>query len=126
MEKNYYYAVVLTLNPEKKDVKDKSFETLSKKLLLWVKNVKNIQEILYSGPFYDVGDNNINIHANLVVKSTYEDSEKIRNKYFKSWCLRKGYVSIKEIYNFKLWLEYAKRNHKLLENMENSKNEFPY
>lgn len=49
-----------------------------------------------------------------------------KNKYFKSWCLRKGYVSIKEIYNFKLWLEYAKRNHKLLENMENSKNEFSY
>jgi hypothetical protein len=122
MEKYYYYAVVLTLNPEKKDVKDKSFETLSKKILLWVKNVKNIEKNLYSGPFYDVGDNNTNIHANLVVKSTLEDTEKIRNEYFKSWRLRKGYVSIKEIYNFKLWLEYAKRNHKLLENIENAKN----
>lgn len=118
MEKNYYYAVVLTLNPEKKDVKDKSFETLGKKILPWVKNIKNIEKILYSGPFYDIGDNNTNIHSNLVVKSTLDNEEKVRNEYFKSWCLRKGYVSVKEIYNFKKWLEYAKRNHHLIENLE--------
>lgn len=119
MEKNYYYAIVLTLNPEKKDIKDKSFETLNSRILPWVKNIKNIDKILYSGPFYDIGEKNTNIHANLVIKSTSNDVEKIRNEYFKSWCLRKGYVSIKEIWNFKAWLAYAKRNHLLLENVEN-------
>jgi hypothetical protein len=122
MEKIYYYAVVLTLNPEKKDVKNKSSEILNKKILQWVGNIKNIDKILYSGPFYDVGENNTNIHANLVIKTILDDNEKVRNEYFKSWCLRKGYVSIKEIYNFKSWLDYAKRNHKLLENIENIKN----
>ncbi len=57
-----------------------------------------------------------------MIKTILDDNEKFRNEYFKSWCLRKGYVSIKEIYNFKSWLDYAKRNHKFLENIENIKN----
>lgn len=111
MEKSYYYAVILTLNPEKKDVKGKSFEILSKKIMQWVQNIKNIDTILYSGPFYDVGENNTNVHVNLAIKTILDCSEDVRKKYFNSWCLRKGFVHIKEIWNFKLWLEYSKRNH---------------
>jgi hypothetical protein len=111
----HYYAVVLTLDPEKKDVNGKKFEILSKKILFWIKNIKNIEDILYSGPFYDFCDNNTNVHANLVIKTTLKSTEEIRKTYFKSWFLRKGYISIKEIWDFKSWLDYAKRNHHLLE-----------
>jgi hypothetical protein len=112
-EKHYYFAVVLTLDPKKKDVNGKSFEVLQKKIIEWVQNIKKIQDVLYSGPFFDIGNDNNNIHVNLTIKTELKVIELVRKKYFNSWCLRKGYVSIKEIWDFKGWLEYAKKNNKI-------------
>jgi hypothetical protein len=112
-EKYYYFAVVLTLDPKKKDVNGKSFEVLQKKIIEWVQNIKKIKDVLYSGPFFDIGNDNNNIHVNLTIKTELKTIELVRKKYFNSWCLRKGYVSIKEIWDFKGWLEYAKKNNKI-------------
>lgn len=78
-----------------------------------IQNIKNIKDILYSGPFFDIGNENNNIHVNITIKTEIEDIELVRKKYFNSWCLRKGYVSIKKVWDFKGWLEYAKKNNKI-------------
>lgn len=112
-EKYYYFAVVLTLDTKKKDVNDKPFEVLKKRIIEWVQNIRNIKDILYSGPFFDIGNSNNNVHVNITIKTEIKDVELVRKKYFKSWCLRKGYISIKEVWDFKGWLEYAKKNNNL-------------
>lgn len=107
----YFYAVILTLDPKKKDVKDKSLELLHKRIIIWTHNIKNIDQILYNGPFNDIGKYSTNVHVNITIKTHINDIEIIKDTYFKSWCLRKGYVYIKKIYNFEGWMVYSQRNH---------------
>jgi hypothetical protein len=116
--KIYYFAIVLTLNPNKKDVKDKPFVYLQQKIIKWTNNIKDIDTILYSSPFFDIGEKE-NIHVNLTIKTILNNTEDIRKKYLQSWCLRKGYVTIKQIWDFNGWLEYAKKNHYRISNNEN-------
>lgn len=114
---NYYYGVILTLDRRKKDIYDKQDTILKERILKWVLNIKDIDKIIYNGPFLDIGANNNNIHSNITIKTNINNIEEVQDKYFKTWSRRKGYVRIMKIYNFKGWLNYAKRNHdKLIEN----------
>jgi hypothetical protein len=120
---NYYYGVILTLDKRKKDVSDKSDIILKERILKWVLNIKNIDDILYSGPFLDIGENNNNMHANITIKTNIKDIDEVQEKYFKTWSRRKGYIHNMKVYSFKGWLNYAKRNHEKLVN--NPQDEYP-
>jgi hypothetical protein len=112
----YYYSVNLTLGPDKKDVKNKTYDYLQGRILEWGNRIKNIGEVLIHGPFLDEGENK-NIHINMTLKSNINNIEDIRKKYFMGWIRSKGYVNIGHTRNLEKWNEYAERNHyKLLVN----------
>lgn len=107
----YYYEAVLSIDPKKKDVQNKTGTKLLERALHWSNNLKNINEVLYRGPFLDKGENG-NIHINFTLFSdTISNRDIIRNKYFKSWMSRKGYVHVDYVRNLVKWNEYAERNH---------------
>lgn len=118
---NYFYSVVLTIGPEKKDTKGKSKEYILERLLEWTKRIKNINEVLNKGPFLDIGENG-NLHVNLTLCSRdIKNVEEIRKKYFMSWIRTKGFVDISHTRELVKWNEYAERNHYkiLIENIMN-------
>lgn len=113
MESNYnfYYSVVLTVGPDKKDIKGKSEEYILGKLLDWANRIKNINEILNKGPYLDRGEKG-NLHVNMTLCSNnINNVEEIRKTYFMSWIRTKGFVEISHTRDLVKWNEYAERNH---------------
>lgn len=117
MENKTYYAVILTVDPNSTDARNKTSEHIQLRILKWAKNLK-IQDIMIEGPFYDVGKSG-NHHVNLTICCD-QSKDEILHKYFKSWINRKGYVYI-NILSTKndliKWNSYAKRNSSIIENI---------
>jgi hypothetical protein len=103
-----YFGVVLTVDVNKRDCKNKDNEEIGMKIYQWGCNFcKGIDNVV-DGPFYDVGDDNDNHHLNMMVESEHSIMEV--EKEFLSWINRKGFVKVKKLYDIIGWLKYSSRN----------------